>query len=262
MNGSRWRLAGYVKLGLQAPRDHRCHRVYKGSRPSPRDKVVLRFYDLSACDGKNVGAAAKREINALQKWQWFLWSPQILYSSQDAPGYVGEMYWFTIVDPAAPCMGERGGDDEWSPSAGIKFSWGEVKALAEFHTAGESEEPLVHRNPAPKAVLACYEGTPILTGVDRARPSSDISVVSRDPSPGAGALIHAPHLQLHRLLAADQRSDVCSLWAFLSGLFASQTDGLSSEALEILSTGQQDGPERRNTPADPQPLLSELLRDS
>jgi len=47
-DGSLRRLAGYVNLEIQNPKEERFHRVYKGSHPSRRDRVVLHLYDMSA----------------------------------------------------------------------------------------------------------------------------------------------------------------------------------------------------------------------
>ncbi|MBA3572828.1 MAG: NERD domain-containing protein [Pyrinomonadaceae bacterium] len=59
VDGSLRRLAGYVNLELQTPREQRFHRVYKGSHPARRDRVVLHLYDLSASDDANAEARAK-----------------------------------------------------------------------------------------------------------------------------------------------------------------------------------------------------------
>lgn len=50
IDGSLRRLAGYVNLELQTPREERFHRVYKGSHSSRQDRVILHLYDLSAGD--------------------------------------------------------------------------------------------------------------------------------------------------------------------------------------------------------------------
>jgi len=57
IDGSLRRLAGYVNLELQTPRQQRYHRVYKGSHPARRDRVVLHLYDLSASDDANAEAS-------------------------------------------------------------------------------------------------------------------------------------------------------------------------------------------------------------
>jgi hypothetical protein len=91
-------------LELQTPKDERFHRVYRGSHPARRDRVVLHLYDLSASDDKNAEAKAKREFQALHRLQLHSWAPRLLDSYQDAPGFEGEMFFFTVVDPAAPCV--------------------------------------------------------------------------------------------------------------------------------------------------------------
>jgi hypothetical protein len=47
MDGSMRRLAGYVNLELQTPKEERFHRVYKGIHSGRQDRVVLHLYDLS-----------------------------------------------------------------------------------------------------------------------------------------------------------------------------------------------------------------------
>ena len=59
VDGSLRRLAGYVNLELQTPRDQRFHRVYKGSHPARRDRVILHLYDLSASEDANAETRAK-----------------------------------------------------------------------------------------------------------------------------------------------------------------------------------------------------------
>jgi hypothetical protein len=145
VDGSLRRLAGYVNLELQTPKTERFHRVYKGSHPARRDRVVLHLYDLSASDDTNSDARARREAEALQRLQLYAWAPRILDSWQDAPGYAGEMYFFTVVDPAAPCIDNRAADESWESTSRLLFARDAVRALAELHKVGGSEEPLVHR---------------------------------------------------------------------------------------------------------------------
>ena len=121
LEGSLRRLAGYVNLERQTPIDERFHRVYRGSHSTRRDKVILHLYDLSAVDEAKAEARARREAEALQRLQLYPWAPRILDSFQDAPGYAGEMYFFTIADPAAPTLEVRAGDSEWTPSARALF---------------------------------------------------------------------------------------------------------------------------------------------
>jgi len=146
INGSLRRLAGYVNLELQTPKDERFHRVYKGSHPARRDRVALHLYDLSAGEDKNAETRAKREFEALHRLQLHSWAPRILDSYQDAPGYAGEMFFFTVIDPAAPCIEDRATDPSWTTSSRLAFARNAVRALNELHAAaGTADEPIVHR---------------------------------------------------------------------------------------------------------------------
>jgi serine/threonine protein kinase len=262
LDGSLRRLAGYVNLELQTAKDERFHRVYRGSHSTRRDRVVLHLYDLSAVDDSKATIRARREADTLQRLQLFQWAPRILDSFQDVPGYAEEMKFFTIVDPAAPTLEERAADDEWSPSARLTFAREAVTALEKFHAAGEPESPLVHRNLTPQTILVRHDSTPILTGFDRTRIPSDISVASSGPLPGDNAPTHAPEVRTNGLSAADQRSDVYSLCACLTALFEGRTDGLSTKVREILHTGLADDPQQRSTLDDLQRSLSQLLGES
>jgi hypothetical protein len=130
-----------INLELQTPKDERFHRVYKGAHPARRDRVVLHLYDLSASDDKNAEAKAKRESEALHRLQIHAWAPRILDSYQDVPGYAGEMFFFTVVDPAAPCIEERATDPTWSTTSRIAFARNAVRALNELHAAGPISVP-------------------------------------------------------------------------------------------------------------------------
>lgn len=262
IDGSIRRLAGYVNLEQQTAKDERFHRVYRGSHPTRRDHVILHLYDLSADDDSKAEARARREADALQRLQLYPWAPRILDSFQDATGYAGEMFFFTVVDPAAPTLEDRAGDDDWSSAARLKFSRDAVKALAELHSAGGNDEALVHRRLTPQTILVRYDSTPIFTGFDRTRIPSDISVASSSPPADDSEPTHAPEVQEQGLSGADQRSDVFSLCSCLSALFAGRTDSLSAGAVEILKAGQTPEPERRSNLEDLERSLSELLGDS
>ena len=102
MDGSLRRLAGYVNLELQTPKEERFHRIYKGSHSARQDRVVLHLYDLSASDDKNAEAKAKREFESLHRVQLHTWAPRILDSYQEAPGYAGEMFFSRWSTPPRP----------------------------------------------------------------------------------------------------------------------------------------------------------------
>lgn len=140
IDGSMRRLAGYTNLELQSPKGERFHRVYTGNHPARQDRVVLHLYDLSASDDKSAEDKAKREFDALHRLQLFPWAPRILDSWQEAPGYAGEMFFFTVVDPSVPNVAERAADATWSTSGRLLFARNTVQALRELHDTGVTDE--------------------------------------------------------------------------------------------------------------------------
>ncbi len=262
MDGSLRRLAGYVNLELQTPKQERSHRIYKGSHPARQDRVVLYLYDLSASDDRNAEAKAKREFEALHRLQLHRWAPRILDSYQDAPGYAGEMFFFTIVDPAAPSIEERASDTTWGTTSRLDFARNAVRALIELHDAGSGEEPIIHRNLTPRTILVKHDNSPIITGFERTKIPSDISVASSGmPTRQCGATV-APEIRMQGLAAADHRSDVYSLCASLTGLFEGRKDDLSRRAVETFTKGLVEEPEERSTLQGLEVSLSELLGES
>lgn len=262
VDGSLRRLAGYANLELQTPKDERFHRVYKGSHPARRDRVVVHLYDLSASDDAKAESKAKRESEALHRLQLHAWAPRILDSYQDAPGYAGEMFFFTVVDPAAPSLADRVNDESWNTDSRLLFARDTVRALAELHEAGSDDEPMVHRNLTPQTVLVRHDNSPIFTGFDRTRIPSDISVASSSPPATDCPTSVAPEIHAQGLTAADQRSDVYSLCVCLNTLFAELDDGLSTVAREILASGIAQEPNERCRLGELNKSLSELLGES
>lgn len=262
IDGSLRRLAGYVDLELQTPKDERFHRAYKGNHPARRDRVVLHVYDLSASDDKNAETRAKRAFEALHRLQLFRWAPRILDSYQDAPGYAGEMFFFTIVDPAAPSIEDRASDRTWSAGSRLAFSRNAVRALAELHEAGTNDEPIVHRNLTPRTILVMHDNSPMLTGFELTRIPSESSVATGSLSTGQYLSTVAPEVQAQGLTAADHRSDVFSLCACLIHLFQGLDDEMSRQALELLACGMVGEPEYRGTLRSMDLALSQLLGES
>ena len=262
IEGSLRRLAGYVNLELQTPKDERFHRVYKASHPARRDRVMLHLYDLSASDDKNAEAKARREFEALLRLQLHPWAPRILDSYQEAPGYSGEMYFFTIVDPAAPSIEERSGDKTWTPRSRAAFAKNAIRALSELHHAESDEAPIVHRNLTPRTILVKYDNTPIITGFERAKLPSESSVASSSLPSGSYLATAAPEVQAQGLVAADTRSDVYSLCACLRNLFHERDDQLCAPAAEILERGLANEPSERITLSDLDSAFAELLGHS
>ena len=242
IDGALRRLAGYVNLELQTPADERFHRIYKGTHSTRRDPVLLHLYDVSATDRPNPEDQARREFDALHRLQLRAWAPRIVDSFQEAPGYAGEMWFFTVADPAAPSIEQRAADDTWDAKARLAFARQAVEALRELHEAGGGEEPMLHRNLNPATILVRHDNTPILTGFQYARIPADVTVAVSGSAEDEWDVAVAPEIRQQGLGAADRQSDVYSLCASLSVLFAEQ-----DETSMVLAEGKADDPAARTT---------------
>ncbi len=233
VDGALRRLAGYVNLTLQTPTDERLHRIYKGVHSTRRDPVLLHLYDVSATEQRDLEARVRREFDALHRLQLRAWAPRIVDSFQEAPGYAGEMWFFTVADPAAPSVEHRATDDTWDAKARLDFARQAVEALTKLHEPGEGEEPMLHRNLAPGTILVKHDNTPILTGFQYARIPADVTVAVSGGAEDEWDVAVAPEIRKQGLGAADRRSDVYSLCASLSVLF----EGREVEASRALAEG-------------------------
>ena len=255
------RLAGYVNLELQTPKDLQFHRVYKGTRSGTQDRVVLHFYDLSAGE-TNAEAKARREFEALHRLQRYDWAPRILDSFQEAPGYAGEVFFFTVVDPAAPSMERRKADVSWETTARLTFARNAMQALAELHEAGMDDSPMIHRNLTPRAILVKHDNAPIFTDFELSKIPSDITVASTGVPDGGWSPETAPEVCKQGLGAADHRSDVYSLCACLTELFRDRGDETSQQVVESLVNGLANDPEIRRELEGLESELAKLLGES
>ena len=244
VDGSLRRLAGYVNLELQTPSDQQFHRMYKGMRSGTQDRVILHLYDRSVA-GTNAEPKARREFDALHRLQLYDWAPRVLDSYQDAPGYAGEMCFFTVVDPAAPSLAERKSDDSWDATARCTFARNAVRALGELHGKGTDDQPLCHRNLTPRTILVRHDNAPIFTGFELSRIPADVSVASPGAPPGGWGDETAPEIRAQGLGAADRRSDVYALCACLTTLFPDRESETNRQILDLLAEGRRDAPEAR-----------------
>ena len=248
IDGSLRRLAGYTNLEPLSEREDRFHRVYKGIHGVRRDRVVLHLYDLSASEAKGAEAKARRESVALRLLQRHAWAPGILDSFQPVPGYPGEMFFFTVVDPLAPTVEDRATDSTWESSARVIFARNAARALGEMHVALHEGLPMVHRNITPRTLLVRHDNSPILTGFDRPKIPSDVSVASLGPPGGKWEVTTAPEVRSQGLGAADVRSDVFSLCKSLMAAFKErQEDQLCQGAIDVLRKGLVELPQDRWT---------------
>ena len=262
IDGSLRRLAGYVNLELQTPKNERFHRVYKGSHPSRRDRVVLHLYDLSGSDDKNADVKAKREFEALHRLQMYTWAPRILDSYQDVPGYAGEMFFFTLVDPAAPSIDQRGKDSKWTATDRVALARKTIAAVRQLHAPVAGGEPILHRNLTPSTILVRHDNTPILTGFQRSKLPSELSVASSGVPEEADQEMLAPEVRAQGFAIADYRSDIYSVCAALKRTVDEMSDGICQRAGVVLDRGMASQPGDRPTLEQLEFGLAELLGES
>ena len=257
LDGSLRRLAGYINLHLQTPEDSRFHRIYRGMHSARLEWALLHLYDLSA-DGKGAGADARREFEALHRLQEYPWAPRILDSYQEAPGYAGEMFFFTVAEPAAPSIRERAAsDDSWGTTERLQFARGAVRALGELHRAAADGKPMPHRNLTPETILVRHDNVPILNEPVLTAGSAAAALTAGKPDAAV-----APEVRDRDLSAADHRSDVWSLCASLAVLFQGRQDEESVKSLETLGRGTAQEPEARAALEDLETFFAELLGES
>ena len=263
LDGSLRRFAGYVNLEPRAPKTERFHRVYAGVHSARQDHVILHLYDLSASDAANAEKRARREFEALRRLQLHDWAPRILDSFQDAPGYAGEMHFFTVVDdPTAPSIENRKSDASWATPARLAFARNAVRALRELHGTAAEDGPVAHRNLTARTILVRHDGQPILTGFEWSKIPSDVSVASAGAPAGGWDRAAAPEVRAGGRHAAGQRSDVYSLCASLTDLFRGRDDEESQQAVDALAGGLADDPDARRGLEDLENALAELLGET
>ena len=246
LDGGLRRLGGIVNLELLTPKEERFHRVYKGIQAIRKDRVILHLYDLSASSDKNAEKKARREFDALHALQQYRWTPRILDSFQESPGFAGEMFFFSMVDPAAPTLEERKTDSSWNTKQRIEFAKNVILALSEMHghQFEDGASPIIHRNLTPQTLLVRHDNTPIITGFHLMRIPSEYSISSAVSS-SEWKSTAAPEIIESGLAAADQRSDIYSVCASLQTAFACRSDMDSLRCSELLTTGMTNNPQNR-----------------
>lgn len=242
--------AGLINLERIATPDAPFHRAYRGQHPTRRDKVILHVYDLSAADDKDAENRAKREYDVIQHWQKSSYLPSLLDSFQDAEHYPGELFWFSMVDPAAPTLAERAQDAAWSLDDRLRFAQEALSALAGFH---QPEEPglqrIVHRHITPHTLRVRHNGRPLFTDFSLTRLDQALTISLAPIDFGEDAPYVAPEVRQGGLVVADARSDVYSLCASLMTLFADD-ESRAGEARAFLEQGCAQNPEGRESLAD------------
>jgi serine/threonine protein kinase len=245
LSGDLRNFAGLINLERQPPSDDPFHRVYRGQHPTRRDKVILHLYDLSAADDRDAENRARREFEVMQRWQKSPHLPNLLDSFQEAEHYPGEIFYFSLVDPAAPTVADRAQDATWDIDGRLRYARESLMALSEFHSPSDGGfPPIVHRRISPRTLRVRHNGQPLFTDFSLAR-LAEAQTISSSPASFAGEeQFVAPEVLAGGLAAADARSDVYSVCATLATLFKGD-DSKSREARDFLEQGCAPRPEDR-----------------
>ncbi|MDA1055755.1 MAG: NERD domain-containing serine/threonine-protein kinase [Planctomycetota bacterium] len=223
----------------------RFHRTFRGEHIRTRDKIILHLYDFSASDDPAAETLARRQFDTLNKLQKSSHVPRLMDSFQEVPQYPGELWYFSIVDPCAPCLADRSRDERWEAVSRIEFARTSVDALRELHASTLRDVQFVHRHITPTTLLVGANDQPIFTEFDLARISGSITLSPTAKIPSDSAPFAAPEAVVGGLGVADQRSDVFSLCKTLRELFKDAEDDESVAALLKLESGMAEQPENR-----------------
>lgn len=253
LNGDLRRLNNITEMNLLTPREERFHRVYNGKLATTRDKLIVHLYDLSAYHGPparpdQIVAVAQREFTALQALQKLPWLPRFMDSFQAVPGYPGELYFFSVVDPLAPPLSRRAGDPNWAFPDRLTFARTTVRAVREMHDAGGHGTPFLHRNLNPETLLVRANSEVLLTGLHLAR-VPDALTVATTVAPTTGDRFVAPEVRTGGLAAASPLSDAYSLCQSLLLLAPDGSTGLAAALRGVLLRGAAEDIPGRTLPA-------------
>jgi len=246
LTGDLRNFAGLIHLERLPTPDAPFHRAYRGQHPTRRDKVILHLYDLSAVDDKDAENRARREYEVMQGWQKSPYLPSLLDSFQEAEHYPGELYWFSLVDPGAPTLLERGTDAAWKLDSRLCYAREALLALAGFHKPDDQQPPIVHRHITPRTLRVRHNGRPLFTDFSLARIDQALTISLAPKDFGEDAPYVAPEVRQGGLAAADSRSDAYALCKSLMTLFPGD-HSRARDARGFLEQGCTVNPEDRES---------------
>ncbi|MDD5177526.1 MAG: NERD domain-containing serine/threonine-protein kinase [Sterolibacterium sp.] len=257
LSGDLRRFGSLINLEQLSPKSDAFHRIYRGEHATRREKVILHLYDLSANDEKNALEKARREFEVIQRWQKSPNMPGLLDSFQEAEGYPGEMYFFSLPDPIAPTLEQRQKDPSWSWDERLRYTIESVKALSGFHQPEYPNEALCLRRISPKSLRVQRNGIPLFTDFSLTRIANSQTISTQEQIDlGDLAPYAAPEIHHGGFAAADARSDVYALCASLRPLFSNE-DGVQN----VLEQGMAQNPEGRPFTHELAQMLEELLAE-
>lgn len=167
-----------------------------------------------------------------QSQPWIL----LLDSFQEAEGYPGELYYFSLVDTGAVTLATRAADAAWSFADRLAFTMETLRALHGFHEPADHEPRLTHRNLHPWSLRVRHNNRPLFTDFRLGRLEGAATISARAIDFGERAPFVAPEVLNAGLAVASRQSDVYSVCRTLATLFTTDSpDGV--KILEILEQG-------------------------
>lgn len=243
--------AEFRDLEPMSPKEDRFHRIYHGRHVKRHEKLVLHLYDLSAFQGPDAYEVASREFDVVRILQDYSWAPKFLDSFQEASGYDGELYLFTLADPASPPLDKSSRDKSWGLLDRVLFCANAAKALAEFHDVIAREYGLgVHRNLNPATIFVKRkENMPVFTGFHLTKIQSGATASQLSIPRSRFEDFVAPEVRSAGLAVADTKSDVWSLCHSLLTLFneTAAEDEIAADVVELLKQNTAESPSERLT---------------
>lgn len=239
------RLGRYVQLKRLSPDDDNFRRVYSAQEGTGGDRVTMHVYDLSALNASNAEQLARREFDAVQRFQKSPALPSLVDSFQAVPDYSGELFFFSLAESAAASIAETIADTGWTTSARLAFAVVALAELAALQKPTDDGETVVHRALTSESVRIRADGRPLFAGWRWARLPKAETIAGNQPDTNDDAYA-APEVRANGLATADVRSDVYSLCKVLSELFVGD-EASAIEARAALQLGLSADPALRRS---------------
>ena len=255
-------LPGIERLKNLPSADSPFHRVFSGVRSRSNEPVVIHLYDLSA-EERNAEVRARRECETLRLLGKAPWAPSLVDTYQPLRNYDGELYFFTMIDPSVPSIGERMDDPGWTVKERLHFSRSAIQALQDLHAGLARSEPLVHRNLTLSTIRVTGDNSPLLTGFHHARLPMHPTIAKTASEVRDWDESTAPEVKrAGDLGSAGQLSDTYSLCHCLARLFKGREDPASRKASVWLSCGLEEEPSNRAELRELEAEFASLLGES
>jgi serine/threonine protein kinase len=183
--------------------------------------------------------------------------PRVRDTLRELPGFPGELFYFTLIDPGAPNLVARAADASWTTTDRIEFAANSCMALQAIHGLTDPDAvKFAHRNLCPESVLVGSRNEPVFINFSLSRLPNTQTLRAVEPTDSE---FDAPEVRVGGLTAASQLSDVFSLCSALLTLFANVTDGKAESARNALLLGCAQSPESRASLKDIETALRGCL---